>query len=206
MIRRFLLLRAAALMLLGAAAIASTAAPAAADPAQFVSNLASKAITGLTSSQITANQRNSEFRRLLTQNFDVPAIGRFVLGRYWREATEAEQQEYQKLFEDMLVATYAGRFSDYAGEKLKIVQSRAGQGDTVVVTDMDRPQGAPVRVDWRVRPHQGSYRIYDVIVEGVSMSITQRDEFASVIQRGGGKVSALLAQLREKTRGLSAAR
>lgn len=177
-----------------------TASQASADPSEFVSKLAEQAITRLTSKDKSAVERSSEFRRLLAENFDVAAIGRFVLGRHWRTASEAEQAEYIKLFESMIVQTYANRFADYAGEKLRIGQAKPGDsGEFIVSSELQRPTGPPVKVDWRVRrTPQGGYKIYDVAVEGVSMSITQRDEFSSVIQRGGGKVESLLQSLRDK--------
>ena len=71
--------------------------------------------------------------------------------------------------------------------------------DTVVRSEIVSPGFPEVRVDWRVRRTGGAYRIVDVTVEGVSLAITQRDEFAAVIRSNGGQVEGLLSALREET-------
>ncbi len=174
---------------------------AAAEPTAFVTDLADRAITRLTAKELNQAARNAEFRKLLVSNFDVPAIGRFVLGRYWREANDAQRAEYMKLFEDLLVITYGNRFAEYGGEKLKVQQGRdLGGGEILVGSEVIRPVGAPVKVDWRIRKSGDNLKIIDVIIEGVSMAVTQRDDYAAAIQRGGGKIDALLASLRDKVR------
>jgi phospholipid transport system substrate-binding protein len=97
------------------------------------------------------------------------------------------------------VQTYSARFSQYSGQTLRVVGRRpVGKNDTIVKTQLIRPQGAPVRIEWRVRDLKHKFLIIDIIVEGVSMAITQRDEFSSVIRRGGGDFNTLLTVLREK--------
>src|SRR2546421_161946 len=76
--------------------------------------------------------------------------------------------------------------------------NRASGGETVVTSEIARPNGSRVLVDWYVIERGGAPRITDVYVGGVSMKVTQRDEFASVIQRNGGRVDALLAQIRQR--------
>jgi len=171
------------------------------EASSFVSRLAERAIQGLTNKDISTEERTQRFRQLLTEGFDVPQIGRFVLGRYWRVATEDERAEYLKLFEDFIVANYANRFGEYAGENLKIgAGSRTGDGDVIVYSELIRPSGAPVKVDWKLRPEGGAFKIVDVAVEGVSMTITQRDDFSASIQRNGGRVEGLLSMLRDKVK------
>ena len=122
-----------------------------------------------------------------------------MLGRYWNSATPQQQDEYQKLFEQLIVSTYADRFVEYSGETFRITGSRPeGENDTMVTTQIVRPNGPPVNVDWRVRKRDGTYKIIDVVVEGVSMGVTQRQEFASVISQNGGQVQGLIQALRQK--------
>src|SRR5271169_1237559 len=145
-------------------------------------------------------QRQAEFRALFHNDFDSPGIARFVLGRYWRTASPDEQKEFLKLFEDYVVYVYTARLSDFEGEQFKITGSRPDQDTVVVSSDVTTP-GAPqpLKVDWRLINDDGSYKISDVIVDGVSMLVTQRSEFASVIQRHGGQVQGLIDLMREKT-------
>lgn len=176
---------------------------AATEGGQFVSDLATRAVSELTTGDLPMQQRVLRFRGMLTEAFDVPGIGRFVLGRYWRVASDAEKAEYLKLFEDFIVQTYVHRFNDFAGAQLRVLQTRPGQeGEAISTVEAAMPGKSPARFDVRMRREANTFKIFDVVVEGISMSVTQRDDFAAVIQRNGGKVEGLLASLREKTRGV----
>lgn len=176
-------------------------ADAGVSPTEFIAGLGERAVSALTAPELTREERETRFRELLETHFDVPAIGKFVLGRYWRAATEEEKQEFLVLFEEFLVQGYARRFAEYSGERFEVrnVRQEAG-GHTLVQSTVIRPSAENVRVDWRVLGVDESFRIVDVIVEGLSMAATQRDEFASVIQSKGGKVAGLLDVLRAKVR------
>ena len=166
----------------------------------FIDDLAKRAIQGLTAKDIDNADRATRFRALFTETFDVTTIGRFALGTPWRTASESDRADYLKAFEDFIVATYATRFADYGGENIRTLGSRKGDDNEVFVSsEFVRAQGAPVRVAWRLRPTGDSWRIIDVIIEDVSMAITQRDDFSATIQRNGGKLSALIEALRAKT-------
>lgn len=166
----------------------------------FVDNMGQKAISFLGNEEYSQEQKEAEFRRLLRNSFDMKTIGRFALGRYWSVATPAQQKEYLKLFEDMVVDVYAARFNEYKGQSLDVSGVRAdGDKDALVTSYIVAPGGGQkIQVDWRVRGKGGNYKIVDVIIEGVSMALTQRSDYSSVIQRGGGDVVALLEHLRAK--------
>jgi phospholipid transport system substrate-binding protein len=175
----------------------------AAQATQFVEGLADKAVSALTVPDITREERESRFRQLLSDYFAVTTIGQWVLGRYWRQATVEERREYLALFEDLIVVTYLNRFQRYSGEKLNITKSLVEDksGDAVVFTEIERPAGGkPVSVAWRLRAKGTSFKVVDLVVEGVSMGQTQRREFASVIGRNGGKIEGLLAEMRQKVK------
>ena len=199
MVRRSFLM-AAIIMVAGAFAPAIPAA-AAADPTALISNLGSRALEVL-GKDATQTQRVARFRDLLREDFDVPGIGRFVLGRYWNTATEEQRAEFVKLFEDYIALAYATRLAEYTGETFKVTGSRPDADGAIVSSQILRPAGAaPVKVDWRVTGRNGAYKINDVSVDGISMAVTQRSEFASVIQHNGGQVQGLITMLREKTGG-----
>ena len=174
---------------------------AAQDPRAFVADLGHQAIQVL-GQNVSPAQRIARFRQLFRDDFDVPGIGQFVLGRYWRVATPAEQQEFLQLFQEYIVQSYAARLGEYGGEQFRVISSRPAGNETVVTSEIDGPSSR-VLVDWYLVDRGGRPRISDVYVGGISMKVTQRDEFASVIQRSGGRVDALLAQLRQR---LAAAR
>jgi phospholipid transport system substrate-binding protein len=188
------------LLVIALAPAMSAPAGAAADPAQFIKTMGQKAINELTGPNVTEAERQERFRELFTESFDVPTIGKFVLGRYWRTATDAERAEFLKLFEDFIVKSYAVRFADYAGESFDVQNTTGGNdGASVVHSRINRKGAETIRVDWRVQQNQDRLAITDVVVEGVSMAVTQRSEFASVIQSKGGKVAGLIDALRAKT-------
>jgi phospholipid transport system substrate-binding protein len=199
MLRRSILL-AGFMFLVGTFAPAIPAA-AAADPAAMISNLGSRALEVL-GKGATQSQRVERFRELLREDFDVPGIARFVLGRYWNVATEEQRAEYVKLFEDYVAMAYATRLAEYTGETFKVTGSRPEAEGAIVSSQIVRPAGAaPVKVDWRLTGRDGKYKISDVSVDGISMAVTQRSEFASVIQHNGGQVQGLITMLRQKTAG-----
>ena len=194
--RRTLLVAACFLIL--AVALPARPAAAAADPAAVITDLGNQALEVL-GSKVGPNQRVARFRQLFSADFDVPGIARFVLGRYWRVATAAQQQEFVRLFADYIAIAYSNRLAEYSGETMRVIGSRADQDGSIVSSEIVRANGPPAKVDWRLTRANGNYKISDVVVEGVSMAVTQRSEFASVIQRNGGQVEGLIAALRQKT-------
>jgi phospholipid transport system substrate-binding protein len=165
----------------------------------FVQSVTDRGIGFLGSSDLSHDQRKAEFSKLLSDSFDMKTIARFSLGRYWKSASKDQQKEYLNLFEKMIIEVYSQRFSDYQGEKIEVNQVRQETERDVLVTTFIVPASGPeIQVDWRVRYKNGDYKIVDIVVEGVSMALTQRADFASVIQRGGGQMDVLLAHLRKK--------
>jgi phospholipid transport system substrate-binding protein len=199
MLRRSLL--PATLALLLGVAEAQLPAAAEADPAALITDLGNRALAVL-GKDVSPRQREARFRQLFDQDFDVPTIAHFVLGRYWRTATKAEQQEFVRLFAAYIALAYSNRLAQYSGETLRVLGSRPELDGSIVSSEIVRTGGAqPAKVDWRLRSNGGTYKITDVIVDGISMAVTQRSEFASVIQRHGGEVGGLLSLLRERTAG-----
>jgi phospholipid transport system substrate-binding protein len=194
--RIFLAASATALLL---ASLPAQAALTGEDAKKFINNLGEDAIKSLTGSGISESDRETRFRNLLESHFDLPGISKFVLGRYWKQATDAQRAEFQKLFEALLVKSYAKTFTQYAGERFQVTDARPNDDGSVTVNShINRPNGDVIRLDWRVEDVGGKLKITDLIVEGVSLRTTRRSEFASAIQSSGGTVAGLLDQLRQK--------
>ncbi len=169
---------------------------AAADPAGFIRDLGDRAIAVLGS---TMAVRQARFRELFEQDFDIPRCAQLVLGRYWHAATPEQRQEFVRLYEDYIVVGYSYRLASLNGESLTVLGSRATPEGFVVKSEVKGDHDtSPVSVDWVLVPSGASFRVTDVVVEGISMAITQRSEFASVIARNGGRFDRLLALMREK--------
>lgn len=167
---------------------------------QFISNLGDRTIEILEEPDLTVDEATSQFRDLFSSNFDIPTIGRFVLGRHWRAASPTQREEFLELFRELIVETYARRFTEYSGQRFQVAGSREiSERDSMVSTAILAADGRTVAtIDWRVRERDGRQRIIDVVVEQISMGVTQRGDFAAVIQRGGGNIDTLLEALRDQ--------
>ena len=164
----------------------------------FINKMGDEVVSFLGDESLSESQKTEKFRKLLNSKFDMATIGRFAMGRHWRSASKAQQSEYQRLFKDMIVRVYSSRLSGYKGEGFDVVSARAdGKKDFLVSSYIVPSNGSKIKVDWRLRDRSGQFKIIDVIIEGVSMSLTQRSDFSSVIQRGGGDVDVLLGHLRK---------
>ncbi len=132
--------------------------------------------------------------------FDYERIGKFVLGRFRRDVKPAEMKTYLDLFKGMVVRVYAARFGEYDDEKFEVYDSRIidKKVDTAVVSSkLIRRNNSKVLIEWHIyKSKAGTYKIFDVVVEGVSMALTQRSEFAAILQRGG--ISELIDQLKSQ--------
>jgi phospholipid transport system substrate-binding protein len=167
---------------------------------KFVQDLGDHAIAIIADPAVTHDKRAEKFRQILRESFDLPTIGRFVIGRTWNAATDAQQKEYMRLFEELVVKTYGSRMELYTGEGFSVIGVRPeSEKDTIVTSNITHPDGSePTEIDWRVRLRDGKLGVIDVVVEGVSLSVTQRQEYASVIQRNGGQIDGLLDLMRQQ--------
>lgn len=168
------------------------------DPTAFINHFAEAGITEILAADATVAEKTERFRDLFNEGFDIPAISRFVLGRSWRQADETEQSAFVSVFEDVIVYTWSRRFSEYDGQTIK-VQSTTPDGETGTLVDsvVVDDKGQTIAVQWRLRQRDEGLRIVDVIVEGVSMAITYRQDYASVIRQKGG-MQGLLSELHKQ--------
>lgn len=195
--RRIMMIGMAFALLLPAATAMAQKSDAAAS--KFIQKMGDVALTSLTDKELAANEREKRVRELLRQNFDVEAIGKFALSKHWRTATDAQRKEYLKLFEDMIVGTYAQRFGEYSGQQFKVGGTKpVTERDSIVSSQVIQKDGPPLNIEWRVRNTNGQFKVLDVFIENVSMAITQRSDFDAVIQRGG--IDGLLKTLRDRSK------
>lgn len=188
----------------------ATAAPAArADShldasTKFISDLANEAIETLTDKSNTSEERRDKFRKLFRDGFAVNGIARFVAGRYWRKAPDAERTEYLALFEDVIVNTWADRFSQYSGQKFEVksavdaTPAKSKENVALIESLFFTIPTSPVRIEWRVASKGDLFKIVDVKLEGISMATTQRDEFNSVVSKSGRDLASLIDELRRR--------
>ncbi|MDJ0387536.1 ABC transporter substrate-binding protein [Roseomonas sp. E05] len=172
--------------------------------ASFIDSTGQELVAALNSNQPIAARRQ-RVAQILRNAVDVGGVGRFILGRWWRVATPAEQQEYMKLFEETLIRNLSARFGEYQGVRFSLGRAQQRTEDDVLVnTIIERPNTAPFSLDWRVSDVGGRPQVVDVIAEGTSLRLTQRSEYSSVVSRNGGQVSALLDAMRRQIAALAA--
>jgi phospholipid transport system substrate-binding protein len=134
-------------------------------------------------------------------HFDFRRMSQSALGRFWRDATEEQKEGVTREFREMLVRTYATALLGYTGQAIEYLPVRLGTDDTkaVVPTRLDLGGGPPVPVDYRLRKGDDGWKIYDVVIDNVSLITNYRSQFASVVRRNGidGLITALASKNRE---------
>ena len=168
----------------------------------FVESTGNEIIQVLVHKETPMSKRKENFRAILRTKFSIPSIGKFVLARYWRQADDGQKARYLKLFETAIVENYSAQFDNYSNEKLQVIGvHKMEDGGILVNSKVLRPSGAePLLVDWKVFHHKkdNTFKIVDLVVNGVSMSITQRSEYAGLIQGAGGNIDTFLNNLSKK--------
>ena len=189
--------------------IAAPSAPAWADDKgaaaeTFVAGLGESALALVTDKVIIGEARREKFRMLLNNHFDLNWIGQFVLGRNWRRASPEQRETYLKLFEESIVFTYTNQFDNYSGQMFEVTGNGENGRYTVVKSKIVNPANpnGNVLINWRLIEDGEKFRIVDVVIEGISMGITRRNEYSSVIESNGGKIAPLLARMEEILEGL----
>ena len=204
-LQRFLL--ATAVVLIAGVALPSIGTAAGTDPATFINNLGNQLRAA--TSYPSPEGKLARFRELFREDFDVPGLGRFVLGRFWPIFTPSEQQEFLGLFENLVLLTYSKRLLEYAdgSNGPRVTGSRLDQDGAVVFSEISRGPNQtvqPLKVDWRLNARDGQYKISDVIIDGFSMAANGRSQLEGVVERNGGRAQAILAVMRQQIASASA--
>src|SRR3954468_8206220 len=175
-----------------------------ANATDFIRSLGQELVNAIDSSDPIARRRE-KLAAILRRKVDIDGVGRFILGRWWRQASPAEHQEYSRLFEETLVNNLSTRLGEYRGVRFSLDRNPQRTEDGVLVnTVIVRPNAAPFSLDWRVGEVGGQPKVMDVIAEGTLLRLTQRSEYSAVIQNHGGQVAALLAAMRNQLQQLAA--
>lgn len=198
MIRRF------AVALLGLALSGTTMLVSAADdPAAVVRNTAERVLDSLRSDRACYQDDHALFqlvREVVFPRLDRERTAQWVLGANWRTATPAQREQFIAEFSDLLLRTYGTALRQYDSEKLNYLpaQAPAGADRVTVRTEIIRPDGPKVSVDYLLTNRSGEWKVYDVIIENVSLVVTYRSEYSAIIKRDG--MDGLLKQLSDRNR------
>jgi phospholipid transport system substrate-binding protein len=199
MTRRRLLAAIATLPMLGSGPRAARAEPSAEKARALIQDLGNQVLEILRDPSLSNHRKLERLIDLLEGPIDLDLVARLILGRHWRSASEAQRQEYLELFRGYALNFLASKLHLYRGQSYEILDAQViSERDALVTTRILGNQGPPLKVDWRLRDQDGGLMAIDVVVEGVSLIVTQRSEFGSVIERDG--FEGLLAELRQRIR------
>jgi phospholipid transport system substrate-binding protein len=147
----------------------------------------------------TASAKRTQMTQIISSDVDVDGIGRFCMGRYWRQATAEQQKQYLALFHEVLVTNITSKLGEYKGVTFTMGRSRTQDEDAVVSTTVVRPNNAPTAVDWVIaNPSSASPKIIDVVAEGTSLRLTQRQDYASYLSHNNNNIDALITAMKNQ--------
>jgi phospholipid transport system substrate-binding protein len=181
-------------------------APAADDPTAVVRDTAERVLHSLRTDRARYQDDQALFqlvREVVFPRIDRERTAQWVLGANWRTATPAQREQFIAEFSDLLLRTYGTALRQYDSEKLNYLPTQAAAGaDRVTVrTEIIRPDGPKVSVDYLLTNRSGEWKVYDIIIENVSMVVTYRSEYAAIIKRDG--MDGLLKQLADRNRSVN---
>ena len=174
------------------------AAPSAESARALIEEVSAEVLTILSDQSRGNRQKFDDLIVLLEQPIDLDLVARLILGRYWRTTDDGQRQQYLQLFREYALANLASKLHLYRGQSFEVTGAKVVSDQDALVTSRILSDGQPpLQVDWRLRQRSdGGLVTIDLIVEGVSLIVTLRSEFASVIERQG--FDGLLAELRTR--------
>jgi phospholipid transport system substrate-binding protein len=146
----------------------------------------------------SAATKRSAMAQILNTDVDVDGIGKFCLGRFWRQATPEQQKQYLTLFHEVLVTNITSKLGEYQGVTFTLGRTRPQDEEAVVSTTVVRPNNAPTAVDWIIANPSSDPKIIDVVAEGTSLRLTQRQDYASYLTHNNNSVDALIAAMKNQ--------
>ncbi len=167
--------------------VLASPAPAETSPTELVFGVADQVVDRLRAGRpLSDDQAYHLVEDLILPHLDFESFSRLTLGKHWRQASPEQREAFTREFRSMLMHTYASSLNTYAGETFEHAGERnEGEGRVLVQTRFVRVQGEPVRVDYRLHRRDGEWKIYDVVIEGVSLVLNYRSSFGEEISRGG---------------------
>jgi phospholipid transport system substrate-binding protein len=180
----------------GAGSIALTPAARADDisAARAMIQTTGGTLLGVVNSSAGYAQKQAQLKQLV----DDDGVARFVLGRYWREATPQQQQDYMQTFRQLLVYAVTGQASTFQGASFSVGGATQQPVGIVVNTTVNVPGKPQATVQWVVQMMSGQPKIVDIIAEGTSLRLTERNDYAGVISQHGGQIQPLIDAMRNQ--------
>ena len=164
---------------------------------EFVSSLTSDA-SNILSSKLSENEKIIRLKEIGEQSVDIDGVGLYTLGKYRKTLTDSQKKQYKELFKDYFLKSFSGRLVGYTDAKIAVLSEEIkNEKYTIVYSKLigtsERPE---VKIDWRVYTKDPENPlIRDLVIEGLSLARTQKEEFNSIIANNNGNVEALFENL-----------
>ena len=174
------------------------------DPKEFVQELVTDAIEKLSDKNLTKDEKSKFVEKVAIENVDIKALGLYTLGELRKSSNESDLIRYQMAFEKYFLKSLTSRLTDYSSSRFEVVDSEKKSATYTIVKSIINPEdgGPNVKIDWRIytkNPEKPLIR--DLIVEGLSLARTQKEEFSSILSSNNNDIKILIKKLEEFVRG-----
>ena len=172
----------------------------AAEAENFVKNTTQEGLVGIINAKASQAERDARFEKLFNSALDLKFIGRFVLGRYWKTASDEQRDRFIDVYRKLNVKTWSKRFDEFKGKEFifKGTSPSSSANQIFVNSVVPMEQAQPATVVWRVKEENGKFKIVDIIIENVSLAITARNEYTAFIKKSPKGLDGLIADLEQK--------
>ena len=170
------------------------------EPKIFIQELVDDAIKTLSDKSLTLEEKNSFIEKVAIENVDIKGLGLYTLGQIRKDLDETTLNTYESLFEKYFLKSLTSRLNDYSSQKFEVLEAEQKNANyTIVKSKIAESVKSPeIKIDWRVytkNPQKPLIR--DLIVEGLSLARTQKEEFASILNSNSNDINALIKKLQE---------
>ena len=174
------------------------------DPKEFVQELVTEAIEKLSDKNLTNDEKAKFVEKVAIENVDINALGLYTLGELRKSSNESDLMNYQVAFEKYFLKSLTSRLADYSSSKFEVVESEKKSATYTIVKSIISPEngGPNIKIDWRIftkNPEKPLIR--DLIVEGLSLARTQKEEFSSILSSNNNDIKILIKKLEEFIKG-----
>ena len=153
-------------------------------------------LTGILKQTSASNTRVDEFLALFRRTTALPDIGRFTMGLNWRAMSDGQKNRFLDAFERYAARVYVARIGDYNGQTIEVTGAQdVGRKGVLVKSILKTPGAEDVAVEWLVNERGGELQLVDIVAEGVSLAIAQREEFAAMVDQRGGDIDKFITDL-----------
>ena len=170
------------------------------NPKDFVNELVIEAITKLSDKNLNKLQKEAFVEEVALENVDINALGLYTLGELRKSASESDISDYQKSFEKYFLKSLTSRLTDYSESEFEVLgEDKKSSNYTIVNSKVSPTDGGPeIKIDWRIyTKNPDKPLIRDLIVEGLSLARTQKEEFASILSSNNNDIRILIGKLQE---------